>query len=246
MGVTDLARAVGAHPNTVRRYEALGWIPPAPRAANGYRRFSQRHLDCLRLARLIVGRTYPNLTFRRAAMRIIPHAVAGDWEAALEQGHAYLALVQAERAQAELAAALLQAWAEGEGAGATGPPMRIGRAARLLGVSIDVLRNWERNGLITVPREADNRYRAYTPADISRLRIIRLLSRAGYSQMAILRMLLRLDGGNATHLRAALDTPAPDEDVYTAADRWLSALADEAAAARGLVAYINGVIGALP
>jgi DNA-binding transcriptional MerR regulator len=50
MRTSDLARAAGVHPNTVRRYEALGWLPPAPRAPNGYRRFSQRHLDCLRLA----------------------------------------------------------------------------------------------------------------------------------------------------------------------------------------------------
>ena len=55
---------------------------------------------------------------------------------------------------------------------------------------------------------------------MDRLRVIRMLLRAGYSMMAILRMLLQLDRG--ADPRQALDTPHPDEDVYTAADRWLS------------------------
>jgi DNA-binding transcriptional MerR regulator len=246
LSTSGLARAAAVHPNTVRRYEALGWIPPAPRAANGYRRFGQRHLDCLRLARLIVARPYPSLAMRHAAMRVIPPAVADAWNAALERAKSYRGLVQDERAHAESAAAQLQDWANSAIASAPDPPARIGQAARLLGVSIDVLRNWERNGLISVPRSPENRYRAYTPADIIRLRVIRLLSRAGYSQMAMLRMLLRLESGDAADLRAALDTPAPDEDVYTAADRWLSALAAEEAAARRLVAYVEEVIGVLP
>ena len=43
--------------------------------------------------------------------------------------------------------------------------------------------------------------------------------RAGYSTMAILRMLIHLDEGGNTNLSDMLDTPHPDEDVYTAADR---------------------------
>ena len=50
---SELARAAGAHPNTVRRYAERGWLPPVTRAANGYRLFTQHHLDCLRVAKLI-------------------------------------------------------------------------------------------------------------------------------------------------------------------------------------------------
>lgn len=122
--------------------------------------------------------------------------------------------------------------------------MKIGRVAHLLGVSVDVLRNWERSGLITIPRNANNRYRAYGAAEISRLRVIRMLSRAGYSQMAILRMLLQLDSGVTTNLRHALDTPTPDDDVYTASDRWLSTLAAQEEVALRLIAVIEEVITA--
>jgi hypothetical protein len=45
--------------------------------------------------------------------------------------------------------------------------------------------------------------------------------------MAILRMLTRLDRGEIEGLRDALDTPRPDEDIFSASDRWLSTLSQE-------------------
>ena len=37
MKTSEIARMVGVHPNTVRLYEARGYIAPVPRAGNGYR-----------------------------------------------------------------------------------------------------------------------------------------------------------------------------------------------------------------
>ncbi|MCC7451728.1 MAG: MerR family transcriptional regulator [Anaerolineae bacterium] len=237
---SDLAKAVGVHPNTVRRYAAWGLIPPVYRGVNGYRQFTQKHLDCLQVARLVYS-TYPGKTIRQSGYQIIQRAVADDWGGALELSYAHLTLVQTERVQAEAAVMLLERWATGTAADATERPMQIGQAAKLLGVSIDMLRNWERNGLITIPRSA-NGYRYYGAVEISRLRVIRMLSRAGYSLMAILRMLLQLDRGVATNLRQSLDTPPPDEDVYVASDRWLSTLAEQEQIARQLIALVEDVI----
>ena len=94
----------------------------------------------------------------------------------------------------------------------------------LLGVSLDVIRNWERAGLIRVPRNSHNNYRLFGKKEIERMRIIRMLSKAGYSHMALLRMFLEFDKGNTRDLRRALDTPRPDEDIFSAADRWLTTL----------------------
>jgi DNA-binding transcriptional MerR regulator len=58
-----------------------------------------------------------------------------------------------------------------------------------LHVTVDMLRNWERNGLITVPRDPSNGYRMYGPCEVGRIRVIRTLVQAGYSLMAILHML---------------------------------------------------------
>ena len=93
------------------------------------------------------------------------------------------------------AAGLLDRWAQGAVTDTIAKPLRIGEAAKLLDVTADQLRNWERNGLIDVPRDPNNGYRLYSAAEIGRLRVIRMLLRAGYSMMAILRMLLQLDRG---------------------------------------------------
>lgn len=241
---SDLARAVGVHPNTVRRYVEWGWLPPTPRGANGYRLFTQQHLDCLRVACIVHIAVYPGRAMRLSGNKVAQSAVADDWDAALEHGRAHLAFVHAERAQAEAAARLIERWATGANANTTEQPLQIGQVASLLDVSIDMLRNWERNGLLTIPRNEHNRYRTYGPAEISRLRVIRMLGRVGYSQMAMLRMLLRLDRGETTDLRHSLDTPAPDEDVYTAADRWLTTLAEQEAVARRLLAVIEEILSA--
>jgi len=239
---SDIAQAVGVHPNTVRLYEEWGFLPPIPRSASGYRRFSEAHLDQMRLARASLHGPWPGRNIRRSALALVRQAASGDLGGALEQAYRHLALVQAERAQAEAAVGFLERWAQGAAADATVEPLQIGQAARLLGVTTDVLRNWERNGLIQTPRDPRNGYRLYGAVEIGRLRVIRMLSRAGYSMMAILRMLLQLDRGQTEHLRQALDTPRPDEDVYSAADRWLSTLAAFEQRAQELIAQLEEMV----
>ncbi len=239
---SDLARAAGVHENTVRRYVDWGLLPAVERAPNGYRRFTQRHLDCLRLDRLIMEGSYPGKSIHRSGAEIIESAVRDDWGGALELAYQHLAIVKSEKAQADAAVELLERWANGRHADVTGRNLRIGEVARLLGVSNDVLRNWERNGLLDVPRQESNTYRLYGPTEISRLRVIRMLVNAGYSLMAILRMLLQLDRGDTRDLRQVLDTPHPDEDVYMASDRWLSTLDYEENRARKIIDYIESVI----
>lgn len=239
---SDLAKAVGVHPNTVRRYADKGRMPPVEYSPSGYRRFTPRHLDCLRLAWLVYGGQIAGLALHQSAVRIVQAAVSGELGGALELAHDHLSLVQAERRQAEIAAELLERWASGEHTEETIQPLLIGQVARLLGVSIDVLHNWDRNGLINVPRDRANSYRRYGAQEISRLRIIRMLSRSGYSMSAILRMLIQLDQGDRTNLRRALDTPRPDEDVYLASDRWLSTLADQEQRAHTIIALLDEFI----
>ena len=241
---SEIAHAVGVHPNTVRLYEEWGFLPLIPRGANGYRQFTRAHLDQMRLARTALHGGWPGRSIRESAVALVKRAASGDLGGALELAYDHLVLVQGERAQAEAAADLLERWARGAPADTTDQPLRIGDAARLLGVTTDMLRNWERDGLIDVPRNPHNGYRQYGAPEIGRLRVIRMLRRAGYSTMAILRMLIQLDRGEETNLRQALDTPRPDEDVYTAADRWLSALAEYEQRAQSMIAQLERMIGA--
>ena len=113
--------------------------------------------------------------------------------------------------------------------------------AGLLGVSQDVIRNWERDGLFKVSRNSANNYRLFGKEDIERLRIIRMLSRAGYSHMAILRMFIELDGGNTSDLKQVLDTPRADEDIFTAADHWLTTLQGQESMTREVIQLIENI-----
>jgi DNA-binding transcriptional MerR regulator len=239
---SDLARAAGAHPNTVRRYVDRGILPPVERSPSGYRRFTQRHLDCMRVARQVYCNQYLGAAIFQSGVRIIQATVSGDLRSALELAHNHLALVRSERAQADAAAAQLERWAFGPPAAGATPPLQIGQVARLLGVSLDIVRNWDRNGLIDIPRDPANGYRRYGTREISRLRVIRMLSRAGYSTAAILRMLSQLDRGETTDLRHALDTPRPDEDARLASDRWITTLADQERRAHTIIALIDEMI----
>ena len=239
---SDLARAVGAHPNTVRKYADWGLIPPVERSPAGYRLFTQHHIDCLRLARMIYAAPYPGRGFRALGNEIVQKAVVDDWQGALEKAHEHLALVRAELEQADTAANILERWAQNPTENIEDAnPVAIGEVSKILGVSIDVIRNAERNGLITIPRNSYNNYRLFGKREIERLRIIRMLSKAGYSHMAILRMFLELDKGNTRDLKKTLDTPRPDEDIFSAADRWLTTLHAQEKMAREVIQFIEEI-----
>ena len=101
--------------------------------------------------------------------------------------------------------------------------MKRREVSRYLGISMDALRNWEMNGLLTVKRK-DNGYRVYTDGDIQRLKIIRSLRCANYSLEAILRLLQQLSKNPDTDIRAALNTPKQTDDIISVCDRLIVSL----------------------
>jgi DNA-binding transcriptional MerR regulator len=240
---SDIAKAANVHPNTVRLYEQLGFLPPVERDPfNGYRRFTRVHLDQMILARKAMRFIILSGVIRETAYDIIAGGAARDLGGALELAYRLISLVQAERAQAEAAADYLERWMAGILPDQASQPLRIGEVAKLLDVSIDQLRNWERNRLLEVPRDPSNGYRLYGPGEIGRLRVIRILIRSRYSMMSILRVLSKLDAGESVEPRVALDTPEPGEDILSVTDHWLSTLARAEEHARELVAQIEANI----
>ncbi len=240
---SELAKAAKIHPNTVRLYEQWGLLPPAERNPfNNYRRFTQRHLDQILLVRQALRFTWLSGDVHETVYEIIAQGVQDNLGGALELAYNLLSQVQAERAQAEAAVRYLERWVEGVPPDATSRPLRIGEVARLLDVSLDQLRNWERNNLLEAPRDPSNGYRLYGPDQIGRLRVIRMLIRSRYSTMSILRMLNKLDQGETDQLRQALDTPEAKEDALYVTDHWLTTLAELEQAAHGLIQQIEATL----
>lgn len=237
---SDIAKAVGVHPNTVRMYEEWRFLPPIPRSKSGYRLFTEEHLNQMRLGHTILHWPYPG--GKKLVLDLVRQAANGDLGGALEKAYTYLARIKGEIAQAEIAAELLERWASGIVIESTSTALSMTETAELLDVTKEALRNWERNGLIKIPRNPKNNYRRYGSQEIARLRVIRMLRHAGYSLMAILRMLLEFDQGQTENLRQVLDTPRPDEDIYCVADQWLSTLTEVENRARQAIDILEQMI----
>lgn len=218
----EVAKMIGVHPNTVRLYEAWQLIPPVQREDNHYRVFTERHIAQLRLARLAFQVEVLQNGLRKTIVRMVKTAAAGDFDQALALTEAYLAQLRQEKQNATEAMAIVRQLLSG--AAPTGVlAMKRSAVSAYLGISMDTLRNWEMNGLLTVKRKA-NGYRVYTDDDIRRLKIIRALRCANYSLEAILRMLLALAADPAANIEKALNTPRPGEAIISACDRLLDSL----------------------
>jgi DNA-binding transcriptional MerR regulator len=237
---SDIARELGVHVNTIRLYEEAGFLPYIPRGPNGYRQYTRVHLEQARLTRLALQ--WPYLGDKALLLELVKTAANGDLGMAMELAYKYLAQVRVERTYAESAVEFLERWAAGHVIDTPRQRVRIGEAARHLNVTVDMLRNWERNGLIVVPRDPANQYRLYGTAEFGRLRVIRTLVQAGYSLMAILRMLQRFDAGERDNLRGALDLAPDDEALQTIADRWLSTLSELEQRAQATIRQIGQMI----
>ena len=106
-----------------------------------------------------------------------------------------------------------------------------------LDISMDTLRNWERNGLLQVKRK-QNGYRVYTDDDIERLKMIRTLRLANYSLEAILRMLNALEHNPQVNLKQVLNTPQADADIVSVCDRLLVSLNDAEENAKKMITML--------
>ena len=96
---SDVAKAAGVHPNTVRLYEQWGFLPKIPRGPTGYRLFTGDHVDQMRLARTALRGPWPGRTIKHSALDLVRRSAAGDLGGALEQAYRHLALVHTPKSR---------------------------------------------------------------------------------------------------------------------------------------------------
>jgi DNA-binding transcriptional MerR regulator len=199
----------------------MGLIPRPERKTNGYRVYTERHLRQLQVVRTAFRAEILSGNLRKAAIEIVKTAAAGDFDGAIQKTLAYRESVEREISKAREAVSLTETMLRGETADPA--PVASGRreAAAGIGVTVDCLRDWERNGLIEISRRGKRR--EYGVSDMNRLKIIAVLRSANYSQAAIRRMFKKLEGGEADVL-AAIDTPEGDDDIISVADRYITSL----------------------
>lgn len=218
----EIASTIGIHPNTVRLYEELKLIPKPERRPNGYRVFTDLHIEQFRLVRLAFQIEVLQNGLRKKIVQIVKASATGDFVRALALTHEYLEQVRQERDNAVDATTLVKQILF-SGANENTHFLKRKEVSAYLNISMDTLRNWEMNGLLRVKRK-ENGYRVYTDYDIQRLKIIRSLRCANYSLEAILQMLCQLSRNPNIDIIAALDTPAEDAIIISVCDKLITSL----------------------
>ena len=221
---TEVAKIIGIHPNTVRMYEEWGLIPLAERKTNGYRIFTDFHIEQLRLARIAFQIEVLQNGLRKKVVETVKLSAKKDFDKALMFAEEYRNQLQREKRNAEESIGIAKQILSGKLVGDT-LFLKRKEVSDYLDISMDTLRNWERNGLLQVKRR-QNGYRAYTNDDIERIKMIRTLRLANYSLEAILRMLHALEHNPKVDMKQVLNTPQADADIISVCDRLILSLND--------------------
>lgn len=219
---SQIAEIVGLHPNTVRMYEEWGLIQKPERKKNGYRVFTDIHIKQFSLARKALQIEALQAGLRSRIVHVVELSAQYRFDEAIELAREYIRVAKQEIENAKEAAKICEILYQQPKAGDI--VYKRAQAAKELGLTIDTIRNWEMNGLLTVKRK-QNGYRVYDLNDINRLKIIRSLRCANYSLSAILRMLKRFDNGmDKKNIMNILNTPNDDEDIVSACDKLIDSL----------------------
>lgn len=192
----DLARSVGMSAQTIRVYESWGLIPASVRGPNGYRQYTQLHLQALEAVRSMAAAygikdtaTIMNAVHRR------------EIETALELIDAIHGAFHRERQETKETVSVLRS-ITGEEKGVTKNNIRtydnwhIRKVANHLGIRESTLRFWESEGLIEPIRQSSSGYRLYNAETIRMIRVIHNLRKANYGLDAIRPVLSELKDGN--------------------------------------------------
>lgn len=234
---SEVAKIMGVHVNTVRMYEKLALIPQAQRKANGYRVFTELHVDQFRLARKAFQIELLQNGLRKKIISAVKSSARGDYDLALCLTNEYIAGVRAEQKNAAEAVKIVKQLLSGD-ISDNGVTMKRKETSEYLGITMDTMRNWEMNGLLRVKRK-ENGYRVYTDDDIRRLKIIRSLKCANYSLAAILRMLNALSSGKAVNIETVLNMPNDDDDIISVCDKLIVSLRAAERNAKEMVAMLT-------
>jgi len=237
----ELANLYSIHSNTIRLYERLGYISPADRNRNNYREFNKLHVLQVKICRCIFGYPFTNRRIRNAGNEVMWASAKKQWDLGKQCSHDYTKAIKQEYDLARKTADVLQNWANSKKATKFSEEQKsLSRKeiAELFGVTVEAVRNWERNGLIFSDMSGSNNEKLYTDVDMERVRVVYMLRQAGYSIAAIHHSISMYDRGQSNMVLPALNNPNPD-DLISVGDRWLYELSKLMDAAQKIPSIFN-------
>lgn len=156
----DIARKLGISTTTIRTYETMGLVPPVPRSAAGYRNYTEEHISyfiCIR--EMLPGF---NLT-------IISEVLKEVMASRIDAAYWIVNKVQAELRQEKIISEkIIKHLYHGESMYTSNNQDRltIRDISVETGVPVSTLRYWDKVGLISSERCAENNYRLFTSEHI--------------------------------------------------------------------------------
>lgn len=220
---SEVAKIIGLHPNTIRKYEVWELIPKPKREANGYRIYTDFHIDLIKLSRKAFQIELLHANLRRTMIALIKAAAKKDFPQAFAKLALYQQIVAAELEKAQKAAEISGQLL----AHKAFPPVTRNYSrkavAELLGLTVDSLRNWELNGLLHPKRRA-NGQRFYTDQELQLIQVIQTLRDAKYSLEAILRMLNEAAENPEIVIVETLNQPNQEAEIISVCDQLITSL----------------------
>lgn len=178
---SQVAKIVGVHPNTVRLYEELSFISHVPRNNSGYRVFSERHVDEMLFARIIVPGPYP--VDKNIVFQIINHYIKMDFETSLIYAKQYYDGVMNEKLKTHQALQILNSWNKNQIINHSVIADTRKEMSKLSSVPIETIRNWERCRILHSVKK--NNRNTYTVYDYEKIMIIYILRKVKLSIQSI-------------------------------------------------------------
>jgi DNA-binding transcriptional MerR regulator len=192
-----LAKQFGISPNTLRNYETNGFIPPAKRAANGYRMYTNLHaayLACIQAMAPGFGMDVTSEVLHSLQRNQQDHAlwIVRENEVSLYE----------EKRRLETLMQKIQQYVEENKVFSFKKLLTIHEVSKQTGVRKSTIRYWEKAGLLTVERDPANTYRRYSEAHLFKIRLLQVLQKSVYSEetVALKQSIAALDQNNMAHM----------------------------------------------
>lgn len=222
----ELAKIYHIHPNTIRLYERLNYISIPERAANNYRIFTELHIFQIKICRCIFGYPFTNRNIRNAGNEVMWASARQAWSIGKQNAERYIQIIEQEIKIARRTAIILNQWANTVTTQKdTDNDSYLSRkkVADRFAITVETVRNWERNRLIVSIKKGEKGEQLYSSSDSNKISIIYMLIQAGFSIAAIQRSLTMYENGHTNEIVTALNNPQYEE-LVSVGDRWIHEL----------------------
>lgn len=209
---SDVAKIIGVHNNTILAYEKSGYISNVERSKNGYRIYTDKHIEQIKLARLVLKNDTVKVYMIFKVREILKTIARNELDIALDLSKKFLLQIQVEKANEFILIKEIKELIKFHIDENKKISLKRSEVSKEIGVSMDVIINWERNGLLEVPRNNKNNYRIYSEHEVILLKTIKLIRKENYSTQCIGKMIRKIEANNFEFLHRENELLSPIGD----------------------------------